>query len=428
MKYFYICHSLKTFRNNIKTFPVEKIISFANRLNNSYCQFLEKSLNTRRFKHSDILPLIKHINGNPSYKTILAGHSIQGREIFLIKTGMGKTKVLLWSQMHGDEPTATAAIFDIFNFLSQINEFQDEIREIRDNLELIFIPMVNPDGAEVYKRRNSLDIDLNRDAARLQADETRLLKKLRDEINPEYGFNLHDQDIYYSVGPTKYPTTISFLAPSSNYEKTIDTTRIKSIKQIILMNEVLQNFIPNCIGRYNDDFMPTAFGDNMQLSGTSTILIESGGFYKDPEKQTARKMNFLSIMASLLAIATNQQIDKDIQEYFQIPENKKDKLHDLIVRNLSITNHGKEIMLDIAIRIKEINSVDFRSFETKGEIIDIGDLTYFHGYHEYDAKGLFLTDTDLKKIEALKLGMAADFCLVDKKDSLICKIVNGQIL
>jgi hypothetical protein len=406
---------------------VEKIFILADQLNNSYSEFKEKSLTTRRFKHTDIVPLIGKVKDNPMFRTILAGHSTQGREIFLVKAGRGKTKVFLWSQMHGDEPTATAAIFDIFNFLSQKSQFQAEIKIILDNLELFFIPMVNPDGAQVYKRRNSLDIDLNRDAARLEAIETRLLKKLRDEICPEYGFNLHDQETYYTVGSTKYPATISFLAPSFNIEKSIDENRMKSINQIILMNNILQKYIPNCVGRYNDDFMPTAFGDNMQLWGTSTILIESGGYYDDPEKQIARKMNFLSVFASLFAIATMEQVDTDTKAYFQIPENKKDKLHDLIFRNATIKNQGREFRMDIAVRIKEINSSDFCGFETKGEIADLGDLTYFYSYKEFDTKGLFVVDKDLNKIDNLKLGMNADFCLVNDRNELIYRVVNGNV-
>jgi len=407
---------------------VEKIFDFANQISTNYLSFQEKSLANRRFKHTDIKALISNPEINKFFEIKLSGHSTEGREIYLLRAGQGKTKILIWTQMHGDEPTATAAIFDIFNFLMLKTQFQSEIKTILENLDLYFIPMVNPDGAQVYKRRNYLDIDLNRDAARLEAVETQLLKKLRDDIKPDYGFNLHDQETYYTVGLTKYPACISFLAPSFNAAKDVDKSRMKSIQQIVLMNKVLQKYIPNCVGRYSDDFMPTAFGDNMQFWGTSTILIESGGYYNDKEKQTARKMNFLSILSSLYAIATQTTVENDTKKYFEIPENKKDKLHDLIIRNAIIKNKGREFMMDIAIRNKEINAPDFCSYKIKAEIADLGDLTYFYGYSEFDAKGLYVADKELNEIDVLRLGMDADFCLVNSANKIIYKVENGLII
>ena len=61
----------------------------------------------------------------------------------MISVGQGDIDVLLWSQMHGDESTATAAIFDIFNYLKTD-------QTLLKNLKVHFIPMLNPDGAEVF--------------------------------------------------------------------------------------------------------------------------------------------------------------------------------------------------------------------------------------------------------------------------------------
>ena len=45
------------------------------------------------------------------------GESVEGRSINHVRAGTGPIGVLLWSQMHGDEPTATAALFDLFEYL-----------------------------------------------------------------------------------------------------------------------------------------------------------------------------------------------------------------------------------------------------------------------------------------------------------------------
>ena len=47
--------------------------------------------------------------------------------------------------MHGDEPTATQAIFDILNFFES-PDFSKEKEEILANLTVHFLPMLNPDG------------------------------------------------------------------------------------------------------------------------------------------------------------------------------------------------------------------------------------------------------------------------------------------
>ena len=73
--------------------------------------------------------------------------------------------------MHGDEPTATMALFDVFNFF-QANDGLDEVKKsILENLTIFFMPMVNPDGAEIYQRRNDYEIDINRDVMRQQTPE-----------------------------------------------------------------------------------------------------------------------------------------------------------------------------------------------------------------------------------------------------------------
>ena len=396
---------------------------FITELEKKYDNLKEKSLFNRRFKHTDILPLIAKLRNIPILEVREIGKSTEGREIFLIKAGKGKIKVFLWSQMHGNEPTATGALFDILNFLSA-DVLNNEKNSILNELSLYFVPMVNPDGAQVFKRRNVLDIDLNRDAARLEAEETRILKNIRDEIKPDYGFNLHDQEIYYTAGNTSKPATISFLTPSFNVEKEIDHSRRISMELIVVMDQVLQKYIPGQIGRYNDDYLPTAFGDNMQKWGTSTILIESGGYHNDPEKQVIRKMNFLSIMAALYNLLSGNHEPVNYMDYFKIPENKKEKLFDLLIRNANLNLNNRSISIDIGIRRKEIDNQNYTDFEYKSEIADIGDLTYYFGYDEIKADNLRLEIPE----KYLLIGNKADFKLIDEYGNVVYRIENGFII
>ena len=58
---------------------------------------------------------------NPRIILKKVGQSVEGRSLNMLSFGTGETRLLLWSQMHGDEPTATAALLAIFNFLAKNN-------------------------------------------------------------------------------------------------------------------------------------------------------------------------------------------------------------------------------------------------------------------------------------------------------------------
>ena len=358
--------------------------SFSNQLAKNYESYKETSIQHRRFKHQDIVPLIESLNS--PFVVSQAGTSLEGRVIYQVKIGRGKTNVLLWSQMHGDEPTATMAIMDIFKFFTKNDDLNVYRQSILDNLTLYFLPMLNPDGGEKFKRRTALNVDLNRDALRLQTPEGQLLKKIRMETNADWGFNLHDQSRYYSVGKTNKTATISFLAPAYNEEKGINNIRKRAMQQIGLMNETLQTFMPGNVAKYNDDFEPRAFGDNIQKWGTSTILIESGGYKNDPEKQFIRKMNFLALLSALEQIATKKYASNTIEGYEKIPFNGR-HFHELLLRNTTVIKNGTPYILDIAFRRDELQYDKSKSFYYKSYISDIGDLSTFFGYEEIDATG-----------------------------------------
>ena len=356
----------------------------------TYQDFKEKSLEKRRIKHADLQPLINKYVINPKFQVNKVGESIEGRDLHLISIGNGDIDVFLWSQMHGNEPTATQAIFDILNFLDSKSNVQEK-KEIFRRLRVHFLPMLNPDGAEVFQRRNTLDIDINRDALRLQSPEGQALKRVRDSLEADFGFNLHDQSIYYNAERTPKPATISYLAPAFNYEKDINDVRGNAMKVIGFMNGIIQKYAPGQVGRYNDDFEPRAFGDNIQRWGTSTILIESGGFSGDTEKQEIRKLNYVSILSAIYSIATGNYDSVSIDDYWAIPENDR-KLFDLKLEQLSYNLLGKEYILDLGINLQEVDDENHSDFWYKGRISDQGDLSTFYGYETLNAKGYLVRE------------------------------------
>ena len=204
-----------------------------------------------------------------------------------------------------------------------MNESTSELSDKISFTESIkIIPILNPDGAEHYTRVNAHAIDLNRDAVDINAKESQLLRTVLEEFCPDFCFNLHDQRTIFGVEGTKNPATISFLAPSEEETRKVTPTRKKTMNVIVAMNSLLQQIIPNHIGRYTDTFYPKATGDNFQKLGYSTILIESGHYKKDYQREKVREFTFISILQGLYHISIAKNYD-DYNAYFKIPNNNE---------------------------------------------------------------------------------------------------------
>ncbi len=387
--------------------------TLANRLYKDYQNYKETSLTKKRFKVEDILPLINSLKDKNIFTVKKAGVSAQGRDIYLISAGTGPVKIFLWSQMHGDESTATMALFDIFNFLTANDAYNDFRKELLEKTTLYFMPMVNPDGANVFSRRDDFDIDINRDAARQQTPEGRVLKETFDSLKADFGFNLHDQSTLYSAGHSFRSAALSFLAPATNYEKTVNDVRKKAMQVIGKMFRGMSDIVPGHIAKYNDDFEPRAFGDNFQRWGTSTILIESGGWKNDPEKQFLRKLNFVTMLDAFGCIADKSYEKIPLETYEEIPLNEKD-LMDLIVRNVTFEKDGYKFKIDIGIVRNEENTDSAKSFYYRSAVEDLGDLSVYYGYDDFDFSGseiylgktypkVFSSLDDIKKLDFEKL-------------------------
>jgi hypothetical protein len=361
--------------------------SLSRRLHHAHPTFREALLYHRRFKHTEVLALVNQRRNNPLYEVTKVGESFEGREINMMKVGNGPHKALLWTQMHGDEPTATMAIFDILNFLEAKGDSFDEVRkQLLANTTLYIVPMLNPDGAERYQRRTAQGIDMNRDALHPQTPEGRILTELQQTLRPDYGFNLHDQSPRYSAGHSSKIATISFLATAYDYERSINPVRERAMKMIVRMNRLLQEFIPGQVARFSDEHEPRAFGDNIQKWGTTLILLESGGYPNDPEKQYIRQLNFVAILSGLAAMADGSVVDENREEYYQIPENSH-YLFDFLIKNITISQNGKSYQTDLGINRNEVNCANATKFFYHSVIEEFGDLSTHFGSEEFDADG-----------------------------------------
>jgi hypothetical protein len=304
--------------------------------------------------------------------------------------------------MHGDESSTTKASFDCFNFFeSNSNEAELFLKQFT----LLWIPMLNPDGAKLYTRENANSIDLNRDSQDLSQPESLVLRSIFNSFKPDFCFNLHDQRTIYSVGQTNKPATLSFLAPAYNQEREINSSRLKAINLIAGINEVLQKYIPGQIGRFDDSFNFNCVGDTFQFFGVPTVLFEGGHYQNDYDREITRKFLFFSMITAFKLIYENDIVDNRIDNYLNISQNNP-VFCDLLYKNIRINYDGKEKIINFASQYTEEiidGKIVFNAY-----IEQIESLDCLFGHYEYDAKGSLYSD---ENGNLPRLGQRANFFL-----------------
>lgn len=311
------------------------------------------------------------------------GSSAQGRPLRHVQWGTGPTHVLLWSQMHGDESTASMSLADLLAWLGDAPD-DPLVRQLGQQLTLHLVPILNPDGAARFQRRNAQGIDINRDAAALATPEGRALKALRERLQPAYGFNLHDQRPGYRAGSSELPTAIALLAPPMDASRQVNEVRARAIGVAAHISATLQPSLPGRLARWDDTFNPRAFGDLMQQWGTSTVLLEAGGIEGDTDKQQLRQHTWVAIVAGLQAIADGSHAKADTARYTDLPENGA-VWPDLLISGATVHGAGSApLRTDV-----QLNFHHALRFE-QGRIKDIGDLSAQPVRHRIDASGLHL--------------------------------------
>ena len=283
------------------------------------------------------------------FKVSAVGKSVEDRPIYTVEFGRGKTKILMWSQMHGNESTTTKAVLDLLRYLDQSTD--ERVAKWQEEFTLTIVPILNPDGAFYYTRVNANQVDLNRDSIDLSQPESKILRQLLVDIQPDFAFNLHDQRSIFGVGLTGKSAAISFLAPAYNEERMINDNRKKAIQVIEAMNEELQKMAPGHIGRFDDSYNINCIGDYAQSKGIPTILIEAGHMEVDYQRENTRTLVCISLLRALDVICNQTYIAHDMNAYFSLPENTK-SFTDVELRSVYLPNDTTGFIVNI--QYKEI--------------------------------------------------------------------------
>lgn len=305
------------------------------------------------FPPSSVDNVLSSLARHKSINVSVVGFSVNAQPIHMLSYGDGPFKVLAWSQMHGNETTTTIALLKLLTNLStdySKSEFTKvQLRKLNDRISLYAIPQLNPDGSLAHSRENAKAIDLNRDFQQLSQPESRVLFDVFNAIQPDLCLNLHEQRSIFASGKNGKPTTLAFLAPSTEHKIPITNARLQAMHYINNIKTSLKSDLNCHIARYDDEYNPNCVGEKFTSLGTPTILFEAGYITDDP-KRTLTPDKVYQALKSLLFVIPSKLNDIALnvieKEYNTIPQNEIQYV-DILLKNVNLRIKNKTERHDV---------------------------------------------------------------------------------
>ncbi len=186
-------------------------------------------------KYDEIISWIdNNLRGKQNCQIEYIGKTPMGYDIPIIKISKpnGKKRLNVWFQggLHGNEPAAAEAMFEIADYL-----VNGEGVELLDDMNVTILPIANIDGYLAQTRRSSDGYDLNRDQSKYTDVISPIIKRAYISSNADVSVDFHEYT------PTK-----------SSYEL-LDKGRLTSMYDVLFLTTGHNN-IPKAIRDINVDY------------------------------------------------------------------------------------------------------------------------------------------------------------------------------
>lgn len=162
--------------------------------------------------------LVNEVQKQDHISVSVEGKSVQGNPLYLLRfhhSPKPKWRLFFHAQQHGNETSGKDALTYLIKELAQDKSLLPE------DVDLYIMPLVNPDGAATYSRRNAAGADLNRDHILLLQPETQALHRVGRRIMPHIVVDGHefkrDTGDYLDKGWKEWPVIMMGTANSPLY-------------------------------------------------------------------------------------------------------------------------------------------------------------------------------------------------------------------
>jgi len=142
------------------------------------------------------LEVVDSLFGSGRVRVTCIGRSVKGKDIPMVVVSdpgapLDSTKRLfIICRQHGDEPAPTEAMLNLIEDLAFASD--EGAADLLSKVSFFVVPMVNPDGADRYQRRNTNGADLNRNWLALDQPETRCVRAAIDAVAPDVLIDQHE--------------------------------------------------------------------------------------------------------------------------------------------------------------------------------------------------------------------------------------------
>jgi hypothetical protein len=157
----------------------------------------------------------------------------------------------------------------------------------------------------------------------------------------------------------------------------------------------LSPFIPGGLARYDEDWNPRAFGDNITAWGSPVVLIESGAFPKGGDFTILTRLNFIALVSILDGLSTNDLADETPDLYDALLRNKPDAYADVAVKGASLLEprSSKWFEADLAFDVlasDQAISGCAAAAKTGSRVVEVGDSRVVTPGRVIDGRGMLL--------------------------------------
>jgi hypothetical protein len=340
--------------------------------------------------HAEVTSILQALHQQHSDRMTLlkAGASMEGRTIWAARLGTGPVRILVWARQHGDEPICCAAAINALNYLLKRPD-DPAARTILDGATILLLPLMNPDGAQRFTRRNAQGIDVNRDARLAMTLEGGTLRRLKDEFSPSIAFNLHDMKPRKSTSSEHELVALAVQAGPFDEWGGDNEVRRQGKRLCACMAQAAGAYAHGHITRYDAPFMPRAFGDSMMRWGVACCLIESGGWYGPGAQAFVERLHWLALLAGLHAAATGSEASANAAYYDALPLDTGPCFFDILIHRAKLLDGSARPVIEGDIGIYQ-ERYGRRASDDKtrplGQIEDFGDLGEDRGKTELDGR------------------------------------------